>query len=104
MSRSSVPERRSLSVVMLVMRNMMMNGNSARIAGPSCWKTPSCSEKSHEKRPTRRLGATTMRTIERGSCRIWLSTRPAVAKVLVGLMTRPLRPDRRDARYSRPAR
>jgi hypothetical protein len=34
MSRSSVPDRRSRSVVIDVIRNMMMKGKRARIGGP----------------------------------------------------------------------
>lgn len=40
MSLSNVPDRRSRSVVIEVMRNITMKGKSARIAPPNWSKTP----------------------------------------------------------------
>lgn len=58
--RSSVPVRRSRSVVMLVTRNMTMKGNSASIAGPMVENT-GVLVKIHATRPISRLGTTISR-------------------------------------------
>ena len=91
-SRSRVPLERSRSVVTLVTRNITMNGNIASSAGPNLLNgSPSESSNIHHISEISRHGSTSSIAAVRRSRRSWVSTRPATASVMRGVMPPPPR-------------
>ena len=81
MRLSSVPEVRSRTVATAVRRNMINSGKTARMDS-SIWETSgSAPAKISWRSVTSTMGTKVTRATERGSCRSWRRTRPAMANV-----------------------
>ena len=88
-SRSSVPVVRSLSIVIEVTRNIVMNGNSPTSGPPMRSNAPGSWSKTNLISVTSAAGTTSSSAIVRRSCRICHSTRWAVASVTLAVKRLP---------------
>ena len=77
-SRSSVPDVRSRSVAIEVIRNISRNGKMPSSAG-AIRENSAAESNTYRSSTISSVGTATSSTTVRGSCLSWRSTRPAVA-------------------------